>query len=256
MIFGHLYSAASRASEAVVGLIAESFSDAQTRGEQTASVFDLQARRASQRLPLTQSIYTSSVAAESYTISGGAIAVPATASQRDHPEMDDKDVQRLEDRIAASEERGRLRMETIVERIDGAVTRIADQVGVIRQEIQEQRADSRALRGEVSQVTTSVRSEISSQLEAHKTTERTHFHQIIATILAVGIAAAGLIVGFGQIWGSGVQVGQSGERNIQELLHGMQNALHQIEEREKAIPHPTAPLAPQSPQGTEQKTPR
>lgn len=195
--------------------------------------------------------YVSNMASQTFVTSIGG---DVSARERPRIIMDDKDVRRLEDRIAASEKQSQLRLEVVVERIEGAVTRIADQVGAIKQEMQEQRTDSRALRSEVSQVTASVRAEISGQLENHKATERAHFHWIMGTIVAVGLAGAALVASVNQIWGSGVQVGQSTERNIQELLHGMQTTLRDIQEHQRVTPPPSAPSSPQSPAGIGPKT--
>jgi len=159
--------------------------------------------------------------------------VEIIAPENGNADMDDKDVQRLEDRAAASEERSQLRLERVTERIEGSLTRIADQNLTIRQDIQEQRADGRALRTEVAQALDGIRSDIKADFADSHTRERAHFNWIIGTVIAVGLAISGLPIGVGQIWGSGVQYGQSAERDTQELFRAMQNTLRQIEDRAK-----------------------
>ena len=111
--------------------------------------------------------------------------------QAEPTEMEDKDVQRLEDRIAASDERAQLRLQLVTDRVEGTLTRIADQMTAMRGELQEHRADNRALRTEIAQ----------------------NSKWIIGTVLATALALAALIIalyfGFGQIWASGVQTGQA-----------------------------------------------
>jgi hypothetical protein len=140
--------------------------------------------------------------------------------------MDDKDVQRLEDRIAASEERAQLRLEKMMERVDGGLARITDQTTAIRQELHEQRQDSRTLRSELHQ-----------QLEEHRVTERTHFHWVIGTTLAVGLGLAALILSGWQIWGSGAQFGQENERYLQETLHRIEDAIHATQPSQSSAPN-------------------
>ena len=188
-------------------------------------------------------IYTSNIAIEASNSMSSRGFPTKNTHERNQSTMDDKDVHRLEDRINASEERSQLRLERVAERIEGALARIADQNLAIRQDMLEQRADERSLR-----------SEIKTEIESISAHERGHFYWIIVTVLAVGLGIGGLIVGFGQIWGSGVQFVQSAERNIQELLHGMQNTLQQIDAREKSNSPRAAPSAPESPTSAAPKT--
>ncbi len=104
---------------------------------------------------------------------------------------DDKDVRRLEDRIAASEVQAQLRLDLVTQRIEANLTRIADQVTAMRGDLQEQREDNRALREDINKRSGTV----------------------LVTVISTGIALAALFValffGFGTIWGNGVQVGQA-----------------------------------------------
>ena len=210
----------------------------QSDREQADEVVSLDAYRGSTQMPHSASQYAYA-AANAFQASNDAV-------DHNHPQvngptdMDDKDVQRLEDRITASEERSRLRLEAVVERIEGSLTRIADQTVMIRQEFQEQRADGRALRAEVGQVVVGVRSELKDQLDSHKTTERTHFQWVMGTVIVMGIGLASLFLGLGQIWGSGAQFGQSAERYLQEALHEMQDSIRNSQ------PKPEPPANPPS----------
>ena len=127
--------------------------------------------------------------------------------------MDDKDVQRLEDRIAASEERAQLRLEMLAGRIEGAVTRIGDQVGTIRQDLQEQRQDARTARVELFDQLKEQGRNLSSRLKEQGDREAAHFYWVIGTVIGTVITTGTLLVvvilAMFPIWGNGVQVGQS-----------------------------------------------
>jgi hypothetical protein len=123
--------------------------------------------------------------------------------------MDDKDVQRLEDRIAASEERAQLRLEMLGGKIEGAVTRIGDQVGTIRQDLQEQRQDARTARVELFDQLKEQARDLSSRLKEQGDRDAAHFYWLMGTIIAAVTLALVVILAIGQIWGNGVQVGQS-----------------------------------------------
>jgi hypothetical protein len=112
--------------------------------------------------------------------------------------MDDKDVRRLEDQIVALRKEAELRLEAAMARIDGSLARIGDQQAAIRVELQEQRTDGRALRTEIIQ-----------QFSEHRANEKAHFHWIMGTVVAAALAAAALVFAGFQIWGNGVQVGQT-----------------------------------------------
>lgn len=119
------------------------------------------------------------------------IEEPEQQARREDEMADDKDVRRLEDRIAASEVQAQLRLDLVTQRIEANLTRIADQVTAMRGDLQEQREDNRALREDINKRSGTV----------------------LVTVISTGIALAALFValffGFGTIWGNGVQVGQA-----------------------------------------------
>jgi hypothetical protein len=167
---------------------------------------------------------TTAVSASLYAaIYRGGAPEDRGAQKSEYRDMDDnKDVQRLEDRIAASEERSQLRLEKMMERVDGALARITDQTTAIRQELQEQRADSRVLRSEVAQAVVSIRTELSEQLSVHRTTERTHFHWVMGTMIVGWLGLAAIVFGAFQLWSSGVQVGEAAHPSAQGALPALQ----------------------------------
>ena len=59
---------------------------------------------------------------------------------------DDKDIQRLDDRIDSLSREGQLRLEAVLARLEGQFGRIVDQTAAMRQELSAQRDDARAQR--------------------------------------------------------------------------------------------------------------
>lgn len=96
------------------------------------------------------------------------------------PNMDDKDVSRLEDRIAASEERSQLRLEAAMSRVDASLSRIVDQNATLR-----------------------------SSIEASQSATRTWGQWIIATVIVTGLSLMALGIAVTQVWVGGIQVGQT-----------------------------------------------
>jgi hypothetical protein len=109
-----------------------------------------------------------------------ASAEPFHKHNRD--QMEDKDVQRLEDRIEAAEERGRLRLEVAMARIDGKLDGLASSIQ------------------ETNRLSTTQASESAAR---HRELRNT----VIATGLAVHFGIVATLIGLKQVWIGGVQVG-------------------------------------------------
>lgn len=131
-------------------------------------------------------------------------ALGANGGVREMPEkqgaiaMDDKDVHRLEDRIAASEERAQLRLETAMAKIEGAVDRISDQTGGIREELRRQH-DERLVQQQ----------ELRTEATETRAAQRAWSQWILGTVLFAALGLAGLFIGLGQFWADGVEYGQA-----------------------------------------------
>ena len=96
--------------------------------------------------------------------------------------MEDKDIQRLEDRIEAAEERGRLRLEVAITKIDGKLDSLAASIQDVSRFSSAQAAESAA---------------------RHRELRNT----IIATGLAVIFGIVSMLIGLKQVWIGGVEVG-------------------------------------------------
>jgi len=164
---------------------------------------------------------------------------PAIRMLSKDAEMDDRDERRINEWIKASEERSQLRLENAIARIDGSITkldgsieRVRDSLAAIQHEIVEQRADGRALRTEIDQ-------RFSNADQRHET----HHKWVIGTILGTGVALGALIVavviGLAQYLGTGVQIGQSSERELQQSLRRIEDSLSETIRR--ALAQPTIP---------------
>jgi hypothetical protein len=99
-------------------------------------------------------------------------------------DLQDKDVTRLDEKIAASEERGRLRLEAILERIEGKFALVTAANETIQRDLSEIKQSQSGNRNVVLAVLVPL---------------------IIASVLALG----GLFVGTKQVWEMGVQTGQT-----------------------------------------------
>ena len=156
--------------------------------------------------------------------------------------MDDKDVRRLEDRIEAAEERGRLRLDTAMARTDGKLDTIASLLQEFGRQLHEfgqqmraqasefaQRMDAQSqdLRGRMDAQSQDLRGRLDAQsvevgrkfdestrrydtLSAEMATRHRDLRNtVIATGLVVLFGVIGTLIGLKQVWIGGVQVGQS-----------------------------------------------
>lgn len=137
-----------------------------------------------------------------------AIVKPANATYEFHSLLDQPmqardyhmsepsaETRRLEDRIAAAEEKAQLRLEASMARIDGKLEAITAAIAAARDEAKETRA---ALQNQ------SV--EIRSQ-------GRDTRALVIGAALAILFGIAATLIGLKQVWVGGVQVGQAGVQN-------------------------------------------
>jgi hypothetical protein len=97
-------------------------------------------------------------------------------------QMEDKDVQRLEDRIAATEERGQLRLELSITKIDGKLDAVIQSIHEVSRFSAAQAVESAA---------------------RHRELRNT----IIATGVAVVFGIVATLFGLKQVWIGGVEVG-------------------------------------------------
>jgi len=128
-------------------------------------------------------------------------AWPESVPQQGPPtEMDDKDVLRLQDRIDASEERGRLRLDASMARIDGKLDTVSTLLQEITKQSSMQATESAARYRDLSTIVAGQASESAARYRDLRNT-------VIATGLVVLFGIAAILIGLKQVWIGGVQVG-------------------------------------------------
>lgn len=110
------------------------------------------------------------------------LASSATFSKHSAEHMEDKDVQRLEDRIEATEERGRLRLEVAMTKIDSKLDGLAMAIQEVGRLSSAQAAESTVRYRELR-------------------------NTVIVTGVAVLFGIGAILIGLKQVWIGGVQVG-------------------------------------------------
>ena len=125
---------------------------------------------------------------------------PGPFNQRDVQDMEDKDVQRLQDRIDAAEERGRLRLELAISRTDAKLDGLSASLQDLKTSIQELGRQSTAQAAE----SAAQNRELSHEFDARHRELRT---LIISVGVAIFLGLGALFIGLMQVWVGGVQVG-------------------------------------------------
>jgi hypothetical protein len=138
--------------------------------------------------------------------------------------MEDKDVQRLEDRIEASEERGRLRLELAMTRVDGKLDGLTAAIQ------------------EVSRLSSTQATEAAAR---HRELRNT----VIATGVVVLFGMLATLIGLKQVWIGGVQVGLPLGQAMQIQQTPAPSSVAPAPEPQRTMPSPSPTVTPAKPNG-------